>query len=62
MDPGLNKIDKTSDGIIFNNMRNNTGQTTKVNTHLVNFGQPYQCEPSNIPMNRIKTKIYLDNL
>ena len=53
---GFNKIDKTSDGIIFNN--NNTGQTTKVNTHLVNFGHPYQCEPSNILMNKLKT----DNL
>ena len=52
-------IDKTSNGIIFNNMgNNNTGQTTKVNTHLVNFGQHYPFEPSNIPMNKLK----MDNL
>ena len=37
-------------------MSNNTGQTTKVNTHLVNFGQHYQCEPSNIIMNKLKTE------
>ena len=57
---GFNMIDKTSNGIIFNNMgnNNNTGQTTKVNTHLVNFGQHYQFEPSNIPMNKLK----MDNL
>ena len=60
INPGFNKIDKTSDGIIFNNMgnNNNTGQTTKVNTHLVNFGQHYPFEPSNIPMNKLK----MDNL
>ena len=57
INPGFNKIHKTSDGIIFNN-NNNTGQTTKVNTHLVNFGHPYQYEPSNILMNKLKT----DNL
>ena len=39
-------------------MSKNTGHTTKINTHLVNFGQPYQGGPSNILMNRQKT----DNL
>merc|ERR1711954_499128 len=59
INPGFNKIDKTSDGIIFNNMsNNNTGQTTKGNTHLVNFGQHYQFEPFNILMNKLKS----DNL
>ena len=45
--PGFNKTDKTSDGIIFHDMSKNTGQTTKINTHLVNFGQP-----SNILMDK----------
>ena len=37
-------------------MSKNTGQTTKINTHLVNFGQPYQGGPSNILMNKQKTE------
>ena len=40
----------------FYNMSNNKRQTTSVNTHLVNFCQPYQFEPSNIPMDKIKTE------
>ena len=44
---GFNKSDNTSDGIIFHDMSKNIGQTTKINTHLVNFGQP-----SNILMDK----------
>ena len=50
INPGFNNIDKNSKGIFFNN---NTGQTTKVSTHLVNFNQSY--ENSNIIMNKLKT-------
>ena len=53
---GFDKTDKTSDGIIFHDMSKNIGQTTKINTHLVNFGQPYQGGPSNILMNKQKNR------
>ena len=46
----FNTFGKNSNHTHFNNMSNNNiGQTTKVNMNLVNFGQSYQNELSNIP-------------
>ena len=58
---GFNKSDKSSDGIIFHDMSKNIGQTTKIITHLVNFGQPSNLllderEHDNMVQNSLKVK------
>ena len=53
--PGFNESDNNSAGIMFHDKKE-TDQTSKINTHLVNFRQPSQSGAPSIVMNNIKTE------